>query len=811
MTLRNRLGLWLTAASLVPALILAIAAWFLYRSMTQRFALTPEPVAEQGSQIVDQHLLNARDRLKSIARYIEIPEEPDLDNPSAELLEASELLRVVNQMANDFSLLIVTDRDRVIYATESPQADRLGQIQGFMLPVQQILRDEPVFTPTRTFQATPKPSVAIWVQVAVPPSQDERLPRYFLSGLFDISQLREPLRQMPIEQNPQSPRQFLQLLDADGRELFNTVDPLVSADAEQRVIPPEAFATPEMETETETDAAATAEEPPMQDAEVAPDPQDAPAAQPAPSPEPVPPDFASAVAGSGLTDLKVRALIAPEVMATAHNTYWPWLLGILIGAGVIVGVLAFPAAYRALEPLYRILQGAKVWQGGDINYFFRGREKEGEWAELSESMNAIAARMQSMAFERPNRNPDKDLERISRLRPSPIVAEAVQVKALLRGATESDSEAVLIVTPAGKVLLANLRFHEIWGSDKSTIEHEGLGPLMRRALSQVQDRGAARGKLREMINNPEETAEAEFKLLDGRLLKYTTGPYSVGGQVEGRIWRFRDITVERRTENELRESQSLLDGLVANMPVALYLKDVRNEFRHVIWNQAAEELFGIPSDEAVGKTTTDLFPPHIAKTMTQTDMGAVQRGGVTELGEQNLTSRTRGSILVRMLKVPLYDEHGSPTHLICLAEDITRRTHTEQRLRREHSLLRGLVDSLPNIISFKTHTGVFLGCNKRFEDLVGKREQEIVGNLDSTLFEDADIALPPSIDPELLRDGRPRQRHSEIQLPGSDSVIQLETVETPLRGPNGDVWGVIGISRRTGAKPAAKPTNTEDL
>src|SRR3954464_11847575 len=53
-------------------------------------------------------------------------------------------------------------------------------------------------------------------------------------------------------------------------------------------------------------------------------------------------------------------------------------------------------------------------------------------------------------------------------------------------------------------------------------------------------------------------------------------------------------------------------------------------------------------------------------------------------------------------------------------------TEANERLRdqqaREHALLRGLLDSIPDLISFKTPDSVYLGCNKAFEAYMGRPE-----------------------------------------------------------------------------------------
>ena len=52
-------------------------------------------------------------------------------------------------------------------------------------------------------------------------------------------------------------------------------------------------------------------------------------------------------------------------------------------------------------------------------------------------------------------------------------------------------------------------------------------------------------------------------------------------------------------------------------------------------------------------------------------------------------------------------------------------TVSQKLLSREQSLMRGLIDSLPDLISFKDTQGRYLGCNHAFERYVGLTEKEL--------------------------------------------------------------------------------------
>jgi two-component system sensor histidine kinase/response regulator len=142
-----------------------------------------------------------------------------------------------------------------------------------------------------------------------------------------------------------------------------------------------------------------------------------------------------------------------------------------------------------------------------------------------------------------------------------------------------------------------------------------------------------------------------------------------------------DISDRKQLEQELLQSQRFLDSIVENIPLALFAKDVNNDFRNVLWNKACEEMFGLSREQALGCNVYDFQPPEQADFFLAKDVEAVQAGKLIEILEEPFDSRSRGRILLRTLKLPLFDNQGNATHLLCISEDITERKQREEALQ----------------------------------------------------------------------------------------------------------------------------------
>jgi PAS domain S-box-containing protein len=122
------------------------------------------------------------------------------------------------------------------------------------------------------------------------------------------------------------------------------------------------------------------------------------------------------------------------------------------------------------------------------------------------------------------------------------------------------------------------------------------------------------------------------------------------------------------------------------------------------------------------------------------------------------------------------------------------RKRTEEQLVQKHALLRRLIDSIPDLIFYKNPQGVYLGCNQSFEGYAGRREEDIVGRTDLDLFP-ADVgSFYQEKDRAVLAELKPRSNEEWLDYPDGRRAL-VEVLKTPFFRPDGQLLGLIGISR----------------
>jgi diguanylate cyclase (GGDEF)-like protein/PAS domain S-box-containing protein len=118
------------------------------------------------------------------------------------------------------------------------------------------------------------------------------------------------------------------------------------------------------------------------------------------------------------------------------------------------------------------------------------------------------------------------------------------------------------------------------------------------------------------------------------------------------------------------------------------------------------------------------------------------------------------------------------------------RAHAEQ----EHAQLRGVMNSIPDLIFFKTPEGVYLGCNRAFEQYMGLPENAIIGKMEADFVDAATAAAFHKIDQTMLAHGQSHVNAEWVTFPDGTKVC-VEMLRTPYFSADGKLLGMIGIGR----------------
>lgn len=156
--------------------------------------------------------------------------------------------------------------------------------------------------------------------------------------------------------------------------------------------------------------------------------------------------------------------------------------------------------------------------------------------------------------------------------------------------------------------------------------------------------------------------------------------FMIQNRGEEMIWFFtQDITDVIKNRDELRELNYLMDAILNNIPVYLFVKDPEDEFRYLYWNKAFANHSKIPASRALGHTDFEIFPEREnAEKFHRDDLELIRSHERMEMQETYVTAHGDTRI-VQTLKtlVPL---EGRAPLIIGIAWDITNMQSIEQEL-----------------------------------------------------------------------------------------------------------------------------------
>jgi PAS domain S-box-containing protein len=131
-----------------------------------------------------------------------------------------------------------------------------------------------------------------------------------------------------------------------------------------------------------------------------------------------------------------------------------------------------------------------------------------------------------------------------------------------------------------------------------------------------------------------------------------------------------------------------------------------------------------------------------------------------------------------------------------LKKEVAEHRRTGAELAQERSMLRRLMDTVPDSIYFKDRHSRFIRVNRAMARRAGLGEPaEVIGKTDFDLFTPEHAQQAFTDEQEILRTGRPLVGHEEKETWPDGRVTWVSTTKMPLRDPDGAVVGTFGISR----------------
>jgi len=142
---------------------------------------------------------------------------------------------------------------------------------------------------------------------------------------------------------------------------------------------------------------------------------------------------------------------------------------------------------------------------------------------------------------------------------------------------------------------------------------------------------------------------------------------------------------------------------------------------------------------------------------------------------------------------PVTDGGTALSTVVCILRDVTERKQVQQALAEERNLLRSLIDTIPDFIYVKDLQHRFVLYNTAFTRL--SRDGANTFNKTDADFYPPDMAARFHADEAVVFAGNPLVDYEEQSLDIAGNPIWVLTTKVPLRNINGEIIGLVGITR----------------
>jgi PAS domain S-box-containing protein len=265
-----------------------------------------------------------------------------------------------------------------------------------------------------------------------------------------------------------------------------------------------------------------------------------------------------------------------------------------------------------------------------------------------------------------------------------LIESQVELERLLslqQATVESTADGIMVVDRAGMVVSFNERLLEIWELPRTDVEGKNYAQALARVEPLLEHPEECVRALHTIMASPEGESFDVLTLKNGSTIERYSRPQKVAGQTVGRVFSYRNVTARVQAEKSLREGEARKSAILESAIDPIVTMDGDGRIREL--NRAAEEKFGYPAGEAVGKELAELMiPPGLRDRHRQGLARFLARGEGDLLGKnvEFPAMRSDGTEFPAEISISRVQVEG-PLLFTAFIHDISERKRYQDRLK----------------------------------------------------------------------------------------------------------------------------------
>lgn len=278
------------------------------------------------------------------------------------------------------------------------------------------------------------------------------------------------------------------------------------------------------------------------------------------------------------------------------------------------------------------------------------------------------------------------------------------------------------------------------------------------------------------------------------------------GNIVGVLGTYEDITERRQIEEDLANTQIMLESAFEQTPIPMVLVSMPDRVLRIA-NTACRELLDIADEPvSVGQALRNFAPSYVEYDANGDLIPLTKAPLVQAMQGQNVYNEARKIVTqngkerwVLASASPIYNTHGELIAAYLVFPDITEQKQAEKALRESEEQLRTLINSMPDIICFKDGQGRWLEANEFDINLFNLQGVAYRGKKDSELapfsefYHDAFLGCEAT--DEIAWQKGTLSRCDEI-IPTPDGPPKVfDIIKVPTFYPDGARKGLVVVGR----------------
>jgi PAS domain S-box-containing protein len=245
-----------------------------------------------------------------------------------------------------------------------------------------------------------------------------------------------------------------------------------------------------------------------------------------------------------------------------------------------------------------------------------------------------------------------------------------------RAFIDSASDGILVLDAGGRVLYLNRAAQEVTGYARDGLVGRPLAQIVPAAYREMLTAAIGHSTRAEPIDN----FDLELITTSGDSITVSVASIGILSEQAAAIFAFRDVTIARQLERELRRTTEFLERILNSAVDGIIAADLRGNI--LLFNQGAERICGYRAVDVIGNMSVkNLYSAGVAQDVMRLIRSAEHGGGGRlEPVRRDLVTATGELVPVSISAALVFDDLGREIATVGIFSDLRDRLRMEERL-----------------------------------------------------------------------------------------------------------------------------------